>query len=173
MSSPSPPHNSPCLQTQVLPHTSQSDPIPISRLGKDLREKGNHRLSLWAQRLRPSNSAPVSALTPSCSPLRPQALWTGVFCKATSEPLFKLFPPLKTLSCLFAQAVPADPSGPNFQVTRHHTVGGLGIPCWMGTPSFCLHWAIKLVASSLSLLQGIFPTQGSNQDLWHCRRILY
>ena len=26
---------------------------------------------------------------------------------------------------------------------------------------------------SLSLLQGIFPTQGSNQDLLHCRRILY
>ena len=25
----------------------------------------------------------------------------------------------------------------------------------------------------LSLLQGIFPTQESNQDLWHCRRILY
>ena len=23
------------------------------------------------------------------------------------------------------------------------------------------------------LLQGIFPTQGSNPDLWHCRRILY
>ena len=27
--------------------------------------------------------------------------------------------------------------------------------------------------SSLSLLQGIFPTQGSNPDLPHCRRILY
>ena len=26
---------------------------------------------------------------------------------------------------------------------------------------------------SLSLLQGIFPTQGSNPDLPHCRRILY
>ena len=26
---------------------------------------------------------------------------------------------------------------------------------------------------SLSLLQGIFPTQGSNQGLLHCRRILY
>ena len=26
---------------------------------------------------------------------------------------------------------------------------------------------------SLSLLQGIFPSQGSNQDLLHCRRILY
>ena len=26
---------------------------------------------------------------------------------------------------------------------------------------------------SLSLLQGSFPTQGSNQDLSHCRRILY
>ena len=26
---------------------------------------------------------------------------------------------------------------------------------------------------SLSLLQGIFPTQGSNADLPHCRRILY
>ena len=25
----------------------------------------------------------------------------------------------------------------------------------------------------LSLLQGIFPTQGSNPGLWHCRRILY
>ena len=27
--------------------------------------------------------------------------------------------------------------------------------------------------SSLSLLQGIFPTQGSNPSLLHCRRILY
>ena len=27
--------------------------------------------------------------------------------------------------------------------------------------------------SSLSLLQGIFPTQGSNPGLLHCRRILY
>ena len=27
--------------------------------------------------------------------------------------------------------------------------------------------------SSLSLLQGIFPTQGSNTDLLYCRRILY
>ena len=27
--------------------------------------------------------------------------------------------------------------------------------------------------SSLSLLQGIFPTQGSNSGLPHCRRILY
>ena len=27
--------------------------------------------------------------------------------------------------------------------------------------------------SSLSLLQGIFPTQGSNPDLPHCRQILY
>ena len=26
---------------------------------------------------------------------------------------------------------------------------------------------------SLSLLQGIFPTQGSNPGLLHCRRILY
>ena len=26
---------------------------------------------------------------------------------------------------------------------------------------------------SLSLLQGIFPTQGSNPGLWHCRRILF
>ena len=26
---------------------------------------------------------------------------------------------------------------------------------------------------SLSLLQGIFPTQGLNPGLWHCRRILY
>ena len=27
--------------------------------------------------------------------------------------------------------------------------------------------------SSLSLLQGIFPTQGSNPGLQHCRQILY
>ena len=27
--------------------------------------------------------------------------------------------------------------------------------------------------SSLSLLQGIFPTQGSNPGLWHCRQVLY
>ena len=26
---------------------------------------------------------------------------------------------------------------------------------------------------SLSLLQGIFPTQGPNAGLWHCRQILY
>ena len=29
------------------------------------------------------------------------------------------------------------------------------------------------VVDSLSLLQGIFPAQGSNQDLLHCRQILY
>ena len=28
-------------------------------------------------------------------------------------------------------------------------------------------------SGSISLLQGIFPTQGSNQGLLHCRRILY
>ena len=28
-------------------------------------------------------------------------------------------------------------------------------------------------AGGLSLLQGIFPTQGSNPGLLHCRRILY
>ena len=26
---------------------------------------------------------------------------------------------------------------------------------------------------SLSLIQGIFPTQDSNRGLWHCRQILY
>ena len=29
------------------------------------------------------------------------------------------------------------------------------------------------VVGSHSLLQGIFPTQGSNQHLMHCRQILY
>ena len=27
--------------------------------------------------------------------------------------------------------------------------------------------------ASHSLLQGIFPTQGLNRGLWHCRQILY
>ena len=31
----------------------------------------------------------------------------------------------------------------------------------------------KTGVSSLSLPQGLFPTQGSNPDLPHCRRILY
>ena len=31
----------------------------------------------------------------------------------------------------------------------------------------------KTGVGSLSLLQGIFATQGSNQSLLHCRRVLY
>ena len=33
--------------------------------------------------------------------------------------------------------------------------------------------AINTGVGSLSILQGIFPTQGSNPGLLHCRRILY
>ena len=57
-------------------------------------------------------------------------------------------------------------------------------PCW----AFSTWWKVKVkVAQSyptlcdpmdytvhgLSLLQGIYPTQGSNPGLWHCRWILY
>ena len=31
----------------------------------------------------------------------------------------------------------------------------------------------RILEGSLSFLQGIFPTQGSNPGLLHCRRILY
>ena len=31
----------------------------------------------------------------------------------------------------------------------------------------------RILEGSLSLLQGIFPSQGSNPGLPHCRRILY
>ena len=31
----------------------------------------------------------------------------------------------------------------------------------------------RILVGSLSLLQGIFPTQGSNPGLLHCRQILY
>ena len=37
---------------------------------------------------------------------------------------------------------------------------------------FATPWTIQSMEFS-SLLQGIFPTQGSNQGLQHCRRILY
>ena len=47
-------------------------------------------------------------------------------------------------------------------------------------PFFQTPWTIQSMEfsrpeywSSLSLLQGIFPTQGSNLGLLHCRRILY
>ena len=43
-----------------------------------------------------------------------------------------------------------------------------------------LEWVARILAlgqnigvGSFSLLQEIFPTQGSNPDLLHCRRILY
>ena len=40
----------------------------------------------------------------------------------------------------------------------------------------CIPWArrgVKWKSGSRSLLQGIFPTQGSNPSLPHCRQILY
>ena len=47
-------------------------------------------------------------------------------------------------------------------------------------PTFTTPWTIQSMEfsrpeywSSLSLLQGIFPTQGSNLSLLHCRQILY
>ena len=49
----------------------------------------------------------------------------------------------------------------------------------MATHSSILAWEILWTepkntgVGSLSLLQGIFPTQGSNQGLLHCRPILY
>ena len=38
---------------------------------------------------------------------------------------------------------------------------------------FFTSWATREAQESLSLLQWIFPTQESNQGLWHCRQILY
>ena len=39
---------------------------------------------------------------------------------------------------------------------------------------FATQWTIQNIGvGCLSLLQGIFPTQESNQGLLHCRRILY
>ena len=48
-------------------------------------------------------------------------------------------------------------------------------------PTLCDPWTLESMefsgentgAGSLSLLQGILPTQGSNPGLRHCRRILY
>ena len=34
-------------------------------------------------------------------------------------------------------------------------------------------WSQNTGVGSCSLLQGIFPTQGLNPSLWHCRKILY
>ena len=52
--------------------------------------------------------------------------------------------------------------------------------CSVTSDSLRLHWLISPWNSgqntgvgSLSLLQGIFPTQGSNPGLLHCRQILY
>ena len=35
------------------------------------------------------------------------------------------------------------------------------------------YWSVPRILGSLSLLQGIFPTQGSNPGLLHCRQFLY
>ena len=47
----------------------------------------------------------------------------------------------------------------------------------MGWPSrFLCPWDFpgkNTGVGSCSLLQGVIPTQESNQGLWHCRRILY
>ena len=48
-------------------------------------------------------------------------------------------------------------------------------PMDYGLPGSSVHGIVQVRywSSSLSLLQGIFPTQGSNPDLLHCRQILY
>ena len=38
---------------------------------------------------------------------------------------------------------------------------------------YTIHGILQARMGSLSLLQGIFPTQGSNPGLAHCRQILY
>ena len=40
-------------------------------------------------------------------------------------------------------------------------------------PTLCKFSSQNTTVGSLSLLQGIFPTQGSNPGLLHCRQILY
>ena len=57
----------------------------------------------------------------------------------------------------------------------------IGIKPLSSVKLFVTPWTIKSMefskpeyySGSLSLLQGIFPTQGSNPGLPHCRRILY
>ena len=38
---------------------------------------------------------------------------------------------------------------------------------------YAVHGILQARVGSLSLLQGIFPTQGTNPGLPHCRQILY
>ena len=67
------------------------------------------------------------------------------------------------------------------------SLGTLNSPVTQSCPILCDPVGCSLLGSSVhgdspgknaivgchALLQGIFPTQGSNPGLWHCRRILY
>ena len=53
---------------------------------------------------------------------------------------------------------------------RSHIAGGLQVDSWPSEPPGKLK---NIGVGNLSLLQGIFPTQGLNWGLLHCRRILY
>ena len=95
----------------------------------------------------------------------------------------------KTLiSCYSQDNVWAFPGGPGVKTPCFHCKAH-GLNPWLGKikakvaqscPTFCIpmdytiHGILQArILDSLSLLQGIFPTQGSNPDLPHCSQILY
>ena len=78
----------------------------------------------------------------------------------------------------------------NYHLSIHNTISALTAIYWMSMKCInSVYVCVKVAQSclyspwdspgqntgvgSLSLLQRIFPTQGSNPDLPHCRRILY
>ena len=62
-------------------------------------------------------------------------------------------------------------SGPAPEAESHSVVSDSLLPCGLYSPWDSPGWNTGV--GSHSLLQGIFPTQGSNPGLPHCRRILY
>ena len=87
-----------------------------------------------------------------------------IFARIFERPSFILF----LRESLNRRFQPQSPS-PNSILTAHHPKTAVGISHPLGWP-----WeAQEYWRGYLSLLQRIFPTQGSNWGLLHCRRILY
>ena len=62
-------------------------------------------------------------------------------------------------------------NGSKFESESHSVVSSSSLPCGLCCPWNSLSQNTGL--GSLCLLQGIFPAQGSNPGLPHCRQILY
>ena len=106
-------------------------------------------------------------------------LWTSIIENSVHEPTFNQFTLIIELD--FSRKKNKD-----FNVLSLYTTGSSSIPHvkWSELVVSDSLWPHELYSpsnspgrnpgvSSLSLLQGIFPTQGWNPGLPHCRRILY